>query len=355
MTQDYYEILQVHPRADQGAIAAAYARLRDLYDSTRLEDVADVFADLAREKRDAIERAYAVLGDPARRAAYDAEQADHRPPTTDHRPPTTDHHAQDTISRQSSAISHREEQTLDYRPLPPAGRAERGRGFDAYPRRAPTAGRQARKPGQQRRWIALIALAGVFALVVAISVAITSGETPPTAPTAPTAAPLDTFEADIAQARQTAEQNPNNAAAWSDYGDALYNSAEILRENAPDSQLYQQRLPRWLEATAAYTRALALEPDNAGVRADLGVSACFYGAGTSDQSFVRSGTAEALRAAQEAPNDPRVLLNLGHCLVSAQPPQPQEAIELWKRVIAVAPPGSSLAAQAQQLIATYSR
>src|SRR5262245_48359916 len=75
MSQDYYEILQVHPRADQDAIAAAYTRLRDLYDSKQLEDVADVFAEMAREKRDAIERAYAVLGDPTRRASYDAEQA----------------------------------------------------------------------------------------------------------------------------------------------------------------------------------------------------------------------------------------------------------------------------------------
>ncbi|MFL5805393.1 MAG: J domain-containing protein, partial [Roseiflexaceae bacterium] len=157
MAQDYYEILQVHPRADQDAIAAAYARLRDLYDSTKLEDVANVFADLAREKRDAIERAYAVLGDPARRAAYDAEQAalqdDHRPPTTDHRQPTTDHHEPAAVRRPSSVVRRREEAPLDYRPLPPASRAERTRGFDAYPQRAPAAGRQVKKPGHQRRWI----------------------------------------------------------------------------------------------------------------------------------------------------------------------------------------------------------
>ena len=29
MTQDYYEILQVHPRADNAAITAAYQRLRE--------------------------------------------------------------------------------------------------------------------------------------------------------------------------------------------------------------------------------------------------------------------------------------------------------------------------------------
>src|SRR3954464_15010173 len=75
MTQDYYETLQVHPRADATAIEAAYARLRELYDPARLDGAADELVDLARAKRDAIERAYAVLSDPARRAAYDEEQA----------------------------------------------------------------------------------------------------------------------------------------------------------------------------------------------------------------------------------------------------------------------------------------
>ncbi len=90
MSQDYYEILQVHPRADQDAIAAAHARLRDLYSSAKLEGAAPELVELARTKRDAIDRAYAVLGDAARRASYDAEQADRcasRGPTTDYRPP----------------------------------------------------------------------------------------------------------------------------------------------------------------------------------------------------------------------------------------------------------------------------
>ena len=88
MTQDYYETLQVHPRADAAAIDAAYARLRELYDPARLDGAADELVELARTKRDAIERAYAVLSDSARRATYDQEQAalraDDRRPTTDH-------------------------------------------------------------------------------------------------------------------------------------------------------------------------------------------------------------------------------------------------------------------------------
>src|SRR5438128_9384731 len=92
MAQDYYEILQVHPRADADAIAASYQRLRELYDPARLDGAADELIELARQRRDAIERAYAVLSDPVRRTAYDQEQAalapakDARPTTNDQRP-----------------------------------------------------------------------------------------------------------------------------------------------------------------------------------------------------------------------------------------------------------------------------
>jgi curved DNA-binding protein CbpA len=363
MTQDHYEILQVHPKADQDAIAAAHARLSDLYAPARLDGAAEELAELARQKRDAIERAYAVLGDPMRRAAYDAEQALVHDAASDERRKTKDEGGRSDggAVRPSSSVL-RPQAALDYRPLPPARRAERARGFDAYPLRDTDAGKAARAGGRRatqpgaRRWAAPAALAGLIALVVAISAAMTGGGPPPAAQpgqatTAP--APLDAFEAEIAAAQQIAQQNPTDSQAWVEYGNILYNSAEIVRENAPDSPLYQQRLPRWLEATQAYTRALAIEPGNAAVRADLGVSACFYGAATGDQSFVRSGTAEARRASAAAPDDPRVLLNLGHCLASTQPPQTQEAIAQWKRAVEVAPPGSPFAAQAQQLIAKY--
>src|SRR6185503_19081602 len=99
MTQDYYETLQVHPRADVAAIDAAYARLRELYDPARLDGAADELVDLARRKRDAIERAYAVLSDSARRATYDQEQAGR--PTTDDRRPTKE---EDQIVRPSSSV-----------------------------------------------------------------------------------------------------------------------------------------------------------------------------------------------------------------------------------------------------------
>ncbi|HET9222650.1 MAG TPA: J domain-containing protein, partial [Roseiflexaceae bacterium] len=242
MSQDYYETLQVHPKADQDAITAAYARLRELYDPAKLDGAAEELADLARQKRDAVERAYAVLGDPTRRAAYDGEQAalaaGQRPTTNDQRP--TDGRSGSQSGTLWVVLGSRDQKLLDYRPLPPARRAERARDFDAYPVRQPPAGRQAARKGASP-WVASF-LAGLLVLIVAISLGMTSGGASPAAPpaTGPTAtpSPLDAFEAEIPAARQVAEQNPNDPRAWIDYGNILYNSAEVVRENAPDSTLY---------------------------------------------------------------------------------------------------------------------
>jgi curved DNA-binding protein CbpA len=349
MKQDYYETLQVHPRADAAAIEAAYTRLCALYDPARLNGAADELIDMARAKRDAIERAYAVLCDPARRAAYDQEQAalraDDRPSTIDHNKPETD--------RQPSVVGRQEEEALDYRPLPPARRAERPREFDAAPLRIPerTHGRSVGRT-DRRVWATPAALAVSLALIVVAALAITGGGGPPAAPATPTPSPFDAFEASIPQARQATQQNPTSAQAWIDLGNLLYDSAQVVRESAPDSPIYQQRLGRWLEATSAYSQALALTPDNASVRADMGASSCFYGAGTGDQSFVRDGIAQVRRAAQATPTDERVLLSLGQCLISTQPPQTAEAIASWQQIIKIAP-SSPLAQQAQLLITKY--
>ena len=180
----------------------------------------------------------------------------------------------------------------------------------------------------------------------------TGGGGPSAAPLTPTPSPFDVFEASIPSARQATQQNPTSSQAWIDLGNLLYDSAQVVRESAPDSPIYQQRLGRWLEATSAYSQALALTPDNADVRADMGASSCFYGAGTGDQSFVRDGTDQVRQAAQAAPQDERVLLSLGHCLVSTQPPQTAEAIASWQQIIKLTP-SSPLATQAQLLIAKY--
>jgi curved DNA-binding protein CbpA len=350
MTQDYYETLQVHPRADATAIEAAYARLRELYDPARLDGAAVELVDLARGKRDAIERAYAVLSDSARRATYDQEQAVLQ--TKDEGRRTKDDAAESSIGRSSSAL-RQDEEPLDYRPLPAARRAERPRGFDAQPLRAPARaqGRTVGKPAQ-RTWVAPAALATSLALIVAVALAMTGGGGPPAAPPTPTISPFDAFEASIPQARQATQQNPTSAQAWIDLGNVLYDSAQVVREQAPESVIYQQRLGRWLEATSAYSQALALAPDKAEVRADMGASSCFYGAGTGDQSFVRNGIEQVRQAAQAAPQNERVLLSLGQCLISTQPPQTAEAIASWQQIIKLTP-SSPLATQAQLLIAKY--
>jgi curved DNA-binding protein CbpA len=354
MTQDYYETLQVHPRADAAAIEAAYARLRDLYEPSRIDGAADELVDLARQKREAIERAYAVLGDPARRATYDEEQAA-LDVTRDERPKTKDA-GRDSSGPSSLVVGQeRSEELLDYRPLPPASRAERAKGFDDQPVRSAMPARQAGRATSRpaaRPWVVPAALASALLLIVAASLVLTGGGGPPPMLATPTPSPFDAFEASIPQAQQAAQQNPSSAQAWIDLGNVLYDSAQVVRESAPDSPIYQQRLGRWLEATNAYSQALALAPNNASVRADLGASACFYGAGTGDQSFVRDGTDEVRRAAQVAPDDERVLLSLGHCLVSTQPPQTEQAIESWRRIIAIKP-SSPLASQAQLLITKY--
>jgi cytochrome c-type biogenesis protein CcmH/NrfG len=213
-----------------------------------------------------------------------------------------------------------------------------------------------RAPGRRAaRWTAPIALLGALALVIAVSLTLTgSGNAPPAPATTPTPALFDQLESIIPQVRSAATQNPRSAQAWIDLGNALYDSVQVVRENAPDSPLYQQRIGRWLEATNAYSQALALEPNNAVTRADMGASSCFYGAGSGDQSFVRNGTAEVRRAAQSNPTDARVLLSLGQCLVSSSPPDTEGALTSWRKIVAQ-DPSSPLAAQAQQLIARYTK
>ena len=329
MTHDYYETLQVHPKADRAGIDAAYARLRNRYDPARLDGAAAELVALARRKRDDIERAYAVLSDPSARAAYDAEQvaAPPEPP----RPAADDQ--------------------IDNRARPPA------RDLDGPQEQISAPSRQNGRRSV-RALTALVWLAGLAALLAAVGLALAGRGRPAETSVALTPivdgpSALDQFEARIPEARLAAEQNPNDPRAWIDYGDLLYDSVQIMREQAADSPLYQRRLPRWREAAEAYRRALELTPDNAAVRADMGASACFYGAGNGNQQSVRDGLEQARQAAQAATDDPRVLLNLASCLTSGQPPQIEEAMQLWRDIIQIGPADSPLAIEAQQLIARY--
>jgi curved DNA-binding protein CbpA len=64
--RDYYEVLQVHPRAESDVIRAAYRVLARKYHPDHGGD---------RVRMIAINDAWDILGDPSRRAAYDAARA----------------------------------------------------------------------------------------------------------------------------------------------------------------------------------------------------------------------------------------------------------------------------------------
>jgi cytochrome c-type biogenesis protein CcmH/NrfG len=208
--------------------------------------------------------------------------------------------------------------------------------------------------------LAIAILAALIVAVVGVSLLITNWSTiaapPATAavPT-PTISILDEYERLIAEARQATEQTPNDPEVWITLGNQLYDSAQIVRENMPDSTLYEQRIPRWLEASQAYERALALQPDNPLVLADMGVSLCYFGVGVGDQSFVSQGTANVQQAVEQQPGNPLIQLHLGSCLISSLPPKTSEAIEAWKHVTELAPADSAITQRAVELIQQYQR
>ncbi len=341
MSQDYYETLQVHPKADADAIKAAYDRLRSMYDPARLDGVAEELVAIARQRLERIEAAYAVLSDPQQRAAYDLPQA---APVLDLEHPEI-----------PLPILATDDASLDYRPLPPAGRTERPHSFNPEPR---TVVSTSHGSGPAT---AIAVVAALLLAVVGLSLLITNWDILTAAPSTaqvvatPTASVLDQYEITIAQAKQATQQNPTDAQTWITLGNQLYDSAQIVHENMPDSTLYQQRLPRWLEASQAYERALALQPDNVSVLADKGTSLCYYGAGTGDANVVNLGIADTRKAALTRPDDSLIQLNLGICLISAQPPQADEAIATWQKVIQLAPADSALAQRANELIKQYQK
>jgi len=368
---DHYETLQVHPKADAEAIRDAYERLRQRYNPAALEGAADELVALARRRRDEIERAFTVLNDPARRAAYDAELAERA--------------AGPAIAVDDDApAALTDDELIDYRPLPPARRQERPKGFNAQPvvpraQAARRAGRNAGPTGGVPTWLPPTLVVAVATFGVVLATLISTINNPPAAPaqqqsgpnildpTAPAATPtteeiVNRFEGQVVAARQVAQRAPDNSNAWVELGNALYDSAVVVRErlgSGPDEaelqNLYVERLPRWAEAADAYRKALAIQPDNAVVRSSLAASLCYFGTDTNDQSYVSQGVAEAERAAAAAPDEERVLLSLGLCQVSTDPPQTAAALESWQRLVAIPDADPNLTFQARLLIEQYSK
>ncbi len=366
--QDYYEILQVHPRADQETIQAAYERLRQRHDPANLEGAADELVKLTHRKRDEIERAYALLGDPARRASYDEEQQ-----------------ARAAASKPLADTPVSDDERIDYRPLPPAGRQERPRDFDPQPllSREQLSSSQRKLQERQRKqrhknlpaWLVPMALvAFLTAAVTLTSLILTNGGNMQYAGDVNAAQQVaedhgltpeerdqlfTEYESQVFQARQVAQSLPEEASAWIMLGNALYDSVQVVREIEPGGETYNERVSRWLEASEAYDQALELgienEIERSVVRSDMGVALCYYGADGGEQEYVEQGLAHAEQAAQELDQNGRVLLNLGICKANAQPPQTQEALALWQTVLELPATEQGVAQQAQQLVQLYTR
>lgn len=363
---DYYELLQVHPKADLEAIQAAYQRLRVRYAPDKLGGAADEIVELAQTRLKQIDEAYRTLSDSRLRAAYDAQLAEEA----------------DAWDEGEENDDEPAEEELDYSALPPAGRQERGKNTNktssAQPKKTKRGGRQSRQEVQELpNWLmpGLIG-AGVIALIatitfIAAAQALPSNDTRTSAnnlaaataqmPVAATPdqatliATFNQFEDAITQAQVKANSAVPSADAWIQLGHLLYDSTQVVRELQPDGAIYQERIPRWLAASEAYARALEIQPINPSIRSDRGVSLCYYGNDMEDQSYVQQGLAEAEQAAQEAPVDPRVLYNLGVCQVTIQPAQTEKALESWAKVAAMSADAPSLATQAQLLIEEHSK
>ncbi len=326
---DFYAVLQVPRDADQASIDAAYQRLRVAYDPTRLQGVSDELRDLANERATALDQAYAIVGDPTMRAAYDAGITD-------------------VVAR---ALPVALEPSYDYRPLPAATRQERVPEFDATPIR------KGRMTSGERQISLVLAIALPLAIVL-FTFIITDGgkrvaEGNDVQPVARAAAAADQFEQPIIDARAATVANPTSIQAWVEYGNQLYNSVQIVREQQPGSPLYQSRIVRWQLAADAYAKALSFDPSNVVVEADLGASRCLYGNGTNNQGESTAGLQQIRKALAQIPDSeqPRVLLNLGFCLAESTPRQTEEAIATWQKITTLVASDSPFAIQATQLIA----
>ncbi len=331
-----YAWLQVAQDADAATIAAAHQRLRGAF-TTGTQWLSEELRQLALQQRQQVDTAFAVLCDAEQRAAYDAARADGTPFVLP-APVASD---EDTKPIEPVAI-------YDYAPLPPARGTERPRGFAELP---------IKRARPSRVGPALVGAALVAAVVFPAAfgaIALTSTGAPGQVLATPTISPLDSFEPLILEARAATEQAPDDPAVWRTYGNLLYDSAQIVREQAPDSVLYQQRLPRWLEAIEAYRTYLRLKPDDLSVQADLGASSCFYGAGSGDQKYVDDGLNQLNAVKDQVLDNPTVMFYLGICRVSKVPAQTEQAIADWRRVIELVPAESPVAAEATRLIAQYS-
>jgi tetratricopeptide (TPR) repeat protein len=127
---------------------------------------------------------------------------------------------------------------------------------------------------------------------------------------APPASVMNTEQ--IRQLETIAKANPNNAAAWTAWGNALM-----------DAQ-------RFADAIIAYQRSLELEPKNADVRVDMGT--CYHALGQSEKALEEFG-----KAIKARPDHANAYRNSG--VVSASMGRKAEAIKFLEKYLQMAPAG----------------
>lgn len=320
-----YDVLQVAPSASTDEIESAYQRLHALYDPDRLQGGPPEFEALARQKRAELDQAYAVLGDLARRTAYD---------------------------QQNGGAANAQATVLDYRPLPPARGQERSAPVAEV--ETQRAERIVRRAGV-RGWLpgVLVALGGLaFVLLLIFSNVRANAGPEALATPAITSVQLPHPQNQIEQFRRAAEVS-DTAQTWTALGNALFDNLQTLRENVPQSPQYQGALSQWLEVAQAYERSLVLE-ENEIVRSDLALTLWTYGTDADDEATRQRALNEAEQAVGGGVNEPRALINYGLVFAGSAPPRVDEAAALWQRVVEAAP-DTQEAARAQQLLQNYGR
>lgn len=320
---DHYALLQVSPQAGADELTAAYTRLQELYRPEHTAEAAPELQEIAAGKRMGLERAYAVLSDPERRAAYDRQQG----------------------------FGAGAAPTLDYAPLPPARGKEREVVAPQLERAAPGR-RVVRRTGPAAWLLPLAASLAVLALLVIVllsGVRTTDGRAALATPTI-SGITLPSTDAQIEQL-WAAAASAKTADAWSAYGNALFDNLQTLREQAPQSPQYRGLLPLWLDVADAYAQAVALA-DSATLRADRAVALFNYGQDAADPERVAEAVAEVQRGIDADVREPRALLNYGLILSQVRPARQSEAFALWRKVRDSAPE-SQEAQFATRLLQSY--
>lgn len=154
------------------------------------------------------------------------------------------------------------------------------------------------------------------------------------------------LDASTIQAQSVINQNPRDPNGWIMLGHAHYDFIQMIYEHAPNGQAYVQNLSRWIQASDAYSQALALDNFQPLIRSDRAVALARYGIGFGNPFYSEQALAEAETALAQDDQTLLVLLNVGRVYALLPEPRMADAERLWRKVIELGP--SSLQAELAQ-------